>query len=298
MPAKSHFHVLRKKWSLRSDEAKRKLWEKHREALDWIYGSLPAKETVAGTAVGAMMLANTTLPVFTAFGELKKESEPQATVSSQGRYADKTKEFSTDLSTLLPGQMRTLTPEEEAQIGKVLSDEFEVKVSASLEGRRLNRSYGYIGAEQHLMRYAGDSMFGHLDQKVTNNKFFFSSGMAPGRGAWGYFSKSKTEMTDKDVEREKWYIAVQTFLAPGFSQNVSDRYTWFKYRKMLVVNPQTGQAVVSDIADAGPAAWTGKHLGGSPEVMTQLGLHKGSRKGAVLYYFIDDPDDRIPLGPV
>ena len=67
---------------------------------------------------------------------------------------------------------------------------------------------------------------------------------------------------------------------------------------MLVVNSKTGQAVVTDIADAGPAAWTGKHLGGSPEVMTYLGLHRGSRKGAVVYFFIDDSNDTIPLGPV
>jgi hypothetical protein len=67
---------------------------------------------------------------------------------------------------------------------------------------------------------------------------------------------------------------------------------------MLVVNTKTGQAIVTDIADAGPAVFTGKHLGGSPEVMYFLGLHKGSRKGPVLYFFIDDPDDKIPLGPI
>ena len=67
---------------------------------------------------------------------------------------------------------------------------------------------------------------------------------------------------------------------------------------MLVVNPLTGQAVVSDIADAGPAVWTGKHLGGSPEVMHFLGFADGPRKGAVLYFFINDLDDKIPLGPI
>ncbi len=67
---------------------------------------------------------------------------------------------------------------------------------------------------------------------------------------------------------------------------------------MLVVNPKTGQAVVADIADSGPSEYTGKHLGGSPEVMDELGLATGPRKGAVLYFFIDDPKDQIPLGPV
>ena len=50
--------------------------------------------------------------------------------------------------------------------------------------------------------------------------------------------------------------------------------------------------------DAGPAEWTGKHLGGSPEVMHELGLAGGPRKGPVLYYFLDDPDNKVALGPI
>ena len=98
--------------------------------------------------------------------------------------------------------------------------------------------------------------------------------------------------------RERYYLAVQTFLSPGFAERVGEYRDFYRFRKMLVVNPKTGQAVVAVIGDAGPAAWTGKHLGGSPEVMHFVGLAKGPRKGAVLYFFIDDPDDKIPLGPV
>ncbi|MBI4097102.1 MAG: hypothetical protein HY428_01675 [Candidatus Levybacteria bacterium] len=127
---------------------------------------------------------------------------------------------------------------------------------------------------------------------------YYSSGMATGLGAWGYFASSKDAMTEKDVLREKYYIAVQTFLAPGFQENVSDRYNFFKYRKMLVVNPQNGKAIVCIIGDAGPAEWTGKSLGGSPEVMKYLERVDGKARGSVLYYFVDDPSDTIPLGPV
>ena len=67
---------------------------------------------------------------------------------------------------------------------------------------------------------------------------------------------------------------------------------------MLVVNPQNGKAIVAAVADAGPAQWTGKHQGGSPEVMGYLERYDGSQKGSVLYFFIDDPQDSIPLGPI
>ena len=52
------------------------------------------------------------------------------------------------------------------------------------------------------------------------------------------------------------------------------------------------------VADAGPADWTGKQMGGSPEVMDRLGLTFGFRKGQVLMFYVDDPKDQIPLGEI
>ena len=73
---------------------------------------------------------------------------------------------------------------------------------------------------------------------------------------------------------------------------------FFKFRKMIVVNPENGKGMVVVIGDAGPAQWTGKHLGGAPEVMSYLERQDGRARGPVLYYFIDDPEDKIPLGPI
>ena len=67
---------------------------------------------------------------------------------------------------------------------------------------------------------------------------------------------------------------------------------------MLAINPETGAAVVAVIADAGPAKWTGKQFGGSPQVMHDLGFYPTKTKGKILLLFIDDPDDKIPLGPL
>ena len=114
----------------------------------------------------------------------------------------------TELSNILPPHMRELTPEEEKHIGDVLTDKFGLHIAAELEGKRLNRSYGYIGAEQHLMRYPGDTISTHFSS-VEEAQEYARSGMAPGRGAWGYFVQSYTEMTQKDIERENAKVAVQ-----------------------------------------------------------------------------------------
>jgi len=112
-------------------------------------------------------------------------------------------------------------------------------------------------------------------------------GMAPGRGAWGYVPK----------ENETWYAVVQTLYLPDWNTRQPYLRDWYKYRKVLIVNTINGNAVIANIADAGPAAFTGKQFGGSPEVMNYLGGPR-YKKGPVIIFFVDDPDNKVPLGPV
>jgi hypothetical protein len=203
----------------------------------------------------------------------------------------------TELMDKVPQDMRPLSKEEDEKIALVLEKNTGIKVKAEIDNKRLNRTYGVIGGEQHLYRYPGDTLASHA-RTAQDWAMYGSSGIAPGLGAWGYFAPSKQEFTPEDEARERYYLAVQTFLSPGFSERVAEYRDFYKFRKMLVVNPKTGQAVVAVIGDAGPAEFTGKHLGGSPEVMHELGLGGGPRKGPVLYYFVDDPYNEIPLGPV
>lgn len=285
--SKQHYQVLKDKWTSQHRKLQKSLWVKHRESFEWL--THHSKQFAVGSMGGLMLLTSSGNPLAT----------PVATPDAidQGiERLDKKAFVKLDLSSLLPSEVRPLSSEEEQKVTDSLSKHFGVKVAAELEGKRLERNYGIIGAEQHLARYAGDSMTSHFDLE-EDAKQYWSSGMAPGRGGWGYFVQGP-EITEQDKLREKYYIAVQTFLAPGFSERTKEYMDFFKFRKMLVVNPENGKAIVADIGDSGPAVWTGKHLGGSPEVMQYLERVDGSRRGTVLYFFIDDPQDKIPLGPI
>lgn len=286
----SDYQKLHALFSDRHRTIKERLLTKHKDSVEWIMKNIPAKEHIAAGSLSGLLLFAPPV-IGTSVG-------PSADSQSVGAPMIKDETFLiTDLAKLLPDEVGPLTPDQEATISGVLSREYGFDVKPEIDGIRLNRSYGYIGAEQHLMRYPGDTMASHFS--TADEAFVYGkSGMAPGRGAWGYFTTSKYEMTQKDIDREKYYLAVQTFLAPGFHDNVKKYVDFFKYRKMLVINPQNGKAMVVVIGDAGPAQWTGKQLGGSPEVMKYLERVDGRAKGAVLYFFIDDPDDKIPLGPV
>ena len=190
----------------------------------------------------------------------------------------------------LPERTRPLSRNEEKLLESLFRDVMGIEARANLEGEHLNTTYGRIGAEQHLKRYLGDS----VDQHDLETQ---GSGVAPGLGAWGYFAKSQEEMTPQLEETEKWYAVVQTLYLPDWNTRQPYLKDWYKYRKVLIVNTENGNAVVASIADSGPAAWTGKHYGGSPEVMSYLGGSK-YRKGPVIVFFVDDPENKVPLGPV
>jgi hypothetical protein len=195
------------------------------------------------------------------------------------------------LGSVLPDKPKVLTVGEEKALEQGILELTKIPVKASLEGEHLNVNYGYIGAEQHLFRFPGDTLSQHGSPEIQKE------GIAPGLGAWGYFAFSRREMTANLYETEKWYGVVQTLYLPDWNTRQPYLRDWYRYRKILIVNTVNGNAVVAAVADSGPAAWTGKHFGGSPEVMEYLG---GARykKGPVLVLFVDDPQNQIPLGPV
>lgn len=246
-----------------------------------------AKIISAGALTGTLLLAPPT-----GAGQLPTPTEFAKSVNEFGKKEKDIlpqKELIESLKNMLPEVVRPLARDEEKKIEEVIKNLTNIPAKAGLEGEHLNTSYGYIGAEQHLKRYPGDIL--------ENHGPYYKEGIAPGLGAWGYFSKSKSELNSDLIETEKWYAVVQTLYLPDWSKRQPYLRDWYKYRKVMIVNTKNGNAVVAAIADAGPAAWTGKHFGGSPEVMEYLG---GSRykKGAVLLFFVDDPENKINLGPV
>lgn len=274
------FEHLRKKFVARDKETSQNFIEKH-------------IRHIAATSLGGLMLMSTPgMPIAAQSTESVTADQGKISASSS-----KNALLASELLDKLPKDVEKLTAEQDIVIADLIKKDLGVSVKAEIDNKRLNRTYGVIGGEQHLYRYPGDTVNAHA-RDAQDWAMYGSSGIAPGLGAWGYFAPSKDAMTYEIEQRERYYLAVQTFLSPGFAERVGEYRDFYKFRKMIVINPKTGQAVVAVIGDAGPAEWTGKHLGGSPEVMHELGLAGGPRKGPVLYYFVDDPENKIPLGPI
>jgi hypothetical protein len=289
---------LRNKLKLKSLEAKRSLFEKYPHVEKFLaekgldlskIREHSAKIITTGALTGTLLFAPPAMSkeVPTITNIVKNLSD----LSGNQENISRQENLLALVGRILPQKVGPLDRVQEKTLEQVFREVLEISTKANLGGEHLNTTYGYIGAEQHLMRYPGDTMVTH--PKLAEK----DEGMAPGKGAWGYFAYSKSQMTNDDVEREKWYAVVQTLYLPDWSKRQPYLRDWYKYRKVLIMNTINGNAVIADIADSGPAAWTGKHFGGSPEVMNYLG---GSRykKGPVLVFFVDDPKNQVPLGPV
>jgi len=295
---KIDFEFLRNKLRLKNLEAKKSFAEKYPHVEKFFFEKgiqlakireHSAKILGAGTLAGTLLFSPPTgiksLPAPKQIVEkIKQLGKAIPVVSPQKVLVDA-------LTGILPEKTRPLTREEEKALEQLFSNTLGVKAKGALEGEHLNTTYGLIGAEQHLARYPGDNIYTHPKIPVNDE------GMAPGLGAWGYFASSKNNLTPDLVEKEKWYAVVQTLYLPDWTKRLPYLRDWYKYRKVLIVNTQNGNAVVAAIADSGPAAWTGKQFGGSPEVMDYLG-GPSYKKGTVVLFFVDDPENKVPLGPV
>lgn len=280
------FDTLRSRLKLRSIASEKRLREKHPLAHRFFQNSglkpgqirqHAAKILTSGALASTLLLsAPGTIPIITA---VSLQTSPEITLSPlelsrAGLVAD--------LQAILPpvGQW-SLNHDQEEKIGDRMKKTYGIKAVPELEGNRLNNDYGRMGAEQHLPRYPGDSADQHGE--------LVEKGITPGLGGWGYVI---------DPEVEKYYVAVQTLYLPDWNTRTKYLVNWYKWRRMIAVNPANGKAMVVAVADAGPANWTGKHFGGSPEVMEYLGINYGMQNHPVVLFFLDDPKKEVPLGPL
>ena len=291
------FEFLRNKLKVKSQDERRKFFNRHQKAGSFIKAKgidfsrireHSARMISAGAFAGALLMSSPTdVKLMPTPGDLIEKSK--VSFNKEGNNASA---LLTDiLKSTLPKSVRPLNIKEEDFLESIFQNLLGVNAKANLDGEHLNTTYGLIGAEQHLRRYPGDTMGTHSAVPEDDE------GMAPGLGAWGYYAYSKDKLTLDLTEKEKWYAVVQTLYLPNWNTRHPYLVNWYKYRKVLIVNTINGKAVVASIGDAGPAAWTGKHFGGSPEVMNYLGgAHY--KKGPVLIFFVDDSVDKVSLGPI
>ena len=297
LPDKTSFDFFRNKLKLKDIEAKNSFSKKYPHIDKFMKQKGISLEKIrqhSAKILGAGALTGTLLiSPPSGINSLPTPTEVFNSLKSPGKFLSELpqKTLIDLLAQFLPERTRPLSQNEEKILEQMFEEVMGIKTRTNLEGEHLNTTYGLIGAEQHLKRYPGDGVNNHGEGSVLKE------GIAPGLGAWGYFAASQEKLTPSLEETERWYAVVQTLYLPDWNSRQPYLRNWYKYRKVLIVNTDNGNAVVASVADSGPAMWTGKSFGGSPEVMEYLGGER-YKKGPVLVFFVDDPENKVPLGPV
>lgn len=248
-----------------------------------------SQQLLAGLAVAGQVAMTSPLnqnkPVQAITEVLDKKSADLALDISQEEH----QEIMAKLVAYVNSPAGHLEGESKIYLEEQLTEILGFPVRSQLEGNQLNHSIGIMGAEQHLKRFPGDTLQDH--------DAYLEAGMAENRGAFGWFVQDG-QLTETAIAAEKYYFAVQLMYLPNWNSNYQELKPWYKYRKMIVINPSEQLAVVGVVADAGPAMFVQKQFGGSPEVIREGKIWSPKSHGKVILLFIDDPENKVPLGPM
>ncbi len=276
------------------EELKTEFEEKKLKALAWLESKdidlaeakTATQQFLAATSIAGSVLLNKGMPPQPQAPQAEEDGEHRmlASITQEEHQAIMEK-----MRTLVQTPPGHLEKEDELYLEQQLSDMLGFQVTAELEGHRLNHLIGIMGGEQHLKRFPTDTLEQH--------DAYRESGMAPNRGAFGWFTE-QGQLTPEAIEREKYYFAVQTMYLPDWNSNHKELKPFYKFRKMIAINPAEEVAVVGVVGDAGPALWVKKQFGGSPEVIREGKIWSKASRGRVMLFFVDDPEDKIPLGPI
>ena len=214
----------------------------------------------------------------TAHSSLMREISAEETADVVGKLQS--------LLQLPPGQLDT---ESELYLEQQLSELLGIEVSSRLDSQQLLYNTGKIKALPHLKRFPTDSLEQHGPYHYAQ--------IDPRRSAFGWFlEQGKVTETMEDTER--YYLALQLYYFPDWAEHSKAMKKWYKYKKVIVINPFDSIAVVCAVGAIGPSIPIRYQFGASPEVIREGKLWSTRSKGKVLVLFVDDPQNQVPLGPV
>lgn len=177
----------------------------------------------------------------------------------------------------------------------------------SLEGNKLPATSGKTAREQHLYLNQEESDLGRTDASASKHygrsgtPSGAQNGMAGGYGAFG--SVADPASTDQ----ERYYINMRWNYASWYEDcDTKDSYGqcttrtrnvdiankgWHRHKKVIVKNSANGRRIVVSVEESGPAIWTNRVSGLSPEAMSEL---EASTNDTLEYTWA--ANQKLPLG--
>lgn len=170
-----------------------------------------------------------------------------------------------------------------------LTDIFGFEVTSQLEGRDLPFIIGTMAAAPHNKRFPSD--------QLTDHGRYLEAGMAPTRTQFGWMLDSG-QLSDTAVNQEAFGISLPLTYLPEWQTGHQDIKSWFKFRKVVVINPFELRAVVCAVNHIAPVSTLKYQFEGSPELIRMGSIWSPKTQGRVIVLFVNDEQNQVPLGPI
>ncbi|MBU0978601.1 MAG: hypothetical protein ABIJ03_00745 [Patescibacteria group bacterium] len=165
-----------------------------------------------------------------------------------------------------------------------LSDMMGLTVTAELENYRLPYTIAHAQALPHYPTHPNDQLSAHQLEEA---------GLSQSRSTFGWLTDK-----DKTYQHEAFGVAIPLHKLPDWSTRRSEYLAWFKYRKVVLINPARQKAAVGLITQVGPAHVQRFQVGLSPELIRATQAWHPDSKGKMIILLLDEAGGKSKLGPV
>lgn len=182
-----------------------------------------------------------------------------------------------------------IAAESQLYLEQQLSDLLGMSVMGSLDDHELPFHTGTIESEAHRRRFPSDELPAHRQ--------FPEAGLRNTRSFFGWFITDNA-LSDLAEQRERYTLSLPLAYLPQWSTAADALKAWYKYRKVIVINPFDARAVVACIGDVTFSQALRYQFGGSPELIREGMFWSPACQGRACVLFIDESFREVPLGPL
>lgn len=168
-----------------------------------------------------------------------------------------------------------------------LSDIVGFTVSSQFENIALPYIWGKAKSLPHIKRHPTDNLDLHeyIHEATITNK----------RSVYGWLNL--VQSTKEEIAIREQYSVTLPLLTFEHPELPSERFIqWFKYKKVLMINPQSKKMAVAQISNIVLPQQPKYALGLSPELSRNLETWRPPSQGNIFFLFVDDAQDKVPLG--
>jgi len=155
-----------------------------------------------------------------------------------------------------------------------LSDLLGLTITSELDGHRLPHTMVKIQSRSHQPKV--------LDDQITHHANIYEAQMGQKRSSFGW--------SNQDELAEQFGLSLPLYLLKEWQTDYKKTWQWFKYRKVVLINPWKKLAAIAVITDIAPDYTQRYQALSNPELSRQTQLWFPGSQGRACLFLLENPE--------